>query len=37
MQILHTLRPNNIILASLDVGNLFTNVPVKNIDIIINK
>ena len=37
IQVLHTLRPNNDILVSLDVENLFTNVPVnKTIDIIIN-
>ena len=35
--ILHTTKPNNGILASLDVENLFTNVPVnETIDIIIN-
>ena len=37
IQILHTLKSNNVILASLDVENLFTNVPVnKTIDIILN-
>ena len=37
MQILHTLQPNNGILASLDIENLFTNIPVnETIDIIIN-
>ena len=38
IQVLHTIKANNGILASLDVKNLFTNVPVKEtIDIIINK
>ena len=37
IQVLHTIKPNNGILASLDVENLFTNVPVnETIDIIIN-
>ena len=37
IQVLHTIKPNNGILASLDVENLFTNVPVNvTIDIIIN-
>ena len=37
IQVLHTLKPNNGILASMDVENLFTNVPVsETIDIIIN-
>ena len=36
IQVLHTIKLNNIILASLDVENLFTNVPVcETIDIII--
>ena len=35
MPILHILKPNNGILASLDIENLFTNVPVnETIDII---
>ena len=29
IQVLHTIKPNNGILASLDVENLFTNVPVN--------
>ena len=37
IQVLHTIKPNNGILASLDVENVFTNVPVnETIDIIIN-
>ena len=37
IQVLHKIKPNNCILASLDVENLFTNVPVnETIDIIIN-
>ena len=37
IQVLHTIKPNNGILASLDVENLFTNVPVnETVDIIIN-
>ena len=37
IQVLHTIKPNNGILASLDVENLFTNVPVnETINIIIN-
>ena len=37
IQFLHTLQPNNGLLASLDVENLFTNVSVKKtIDVIIN-
>ena len=37
IQVLHTIQPNNGILASVDVENLFTNVPVnETIDIIIN-
>ena len=37
IQVLHTIKPNNGILALLDVENLFTNVPVnETIDIIIN-
>ena len=37
IQILHTLKPNNVILASLDVENLFIKVPVhETIDIIID-
>ena len=37
MLILHTLKPNNGTLASLDVESLFINVPVnESIDIIIN-
>ena len=37
IQVLRTIKPNNGILASLDVENLFTNVPVnETIDIIIN-
>ena len=37
MQIQHTLKPNNGILASFDVENLFTKVPVnETIDIIMN-
>ena len=37
IQVLHTIKPNNGILASLDIENLFTNVPVnETIDIIIN-
>ena len=37
IQILHTFKPNNGILASLDVEDLFSNVPVnETIDIIIN-
>ena len=37
IQVLHTIKPNNGILASLGVENLFTNVPVNEaIDIIIN-
>ena len=37
IQVLHTIKPNYGILASLDVENLFTNVPVnETIDIIID-
>ena len=37
IQVLYTIKPNNVLLASLDVENLFTNVPVnETIDIIIN-
>ena len=37
IQVLHTIKPNNGILASLDVENLFTNVPVnETVEIIIN-
>ena len=37
IQVLHTIKPNNGILASLDVENLFSNVPVnQTVDIIIN-
>ena len=37
IQVLHTIKPNNGILASVDVENLFTNVPInETIDIIIN-
>ena len=37
IQVLHKIKPNNGILASLDVENLFTNVPVnETVDIIIN-
>ena len=37
IQVLHTIKQNNSILASLDVENLFINVPVnKTIDIFIN-
>ena len=37
MKILHIFEPYNGILASLDVENLFTNVPVnETIDIILN-
>ena len=37
IQVLHKIKPSNGILASLDVENLFTNVPVnETIDIIIN-
>ena len=37
IQVLHTLKPNNGKLTSLDVKNLFTNVPVnETIDIIID-
>ena len=36
IQVLHAVKPNNGILASLDVENLFTNLPVNEIiDIII--
>ena len=36
IQVLHTIKPNNGILASLNVENLFTNVPVnETIDSII--
>ena len=37
IQVLHTIKPNNGMLASLDVENLFTIIHVKEtIDIIIN-
>ena len=37
IQVVHTFKPNNGILASLDVENVFTNVPVnETIDFIIN-
>ena len=37
IRVLHTIKPNNGILTSLDVENLFTNVPVyEKIDIINN-
>ena len=37
IQVLHTIKPNNGILVSLDVENLFSYVPVyETIDIIIN-
>ena len=37
IQVLHRIKPKNGILASLDVENLFTNIPVnETIDIIIN-
>ena len=37
IQVFHTIKPNNGILASLDVENLFTNVPVnETVNIIIN-
>ena len=37
IQVLHTIKPNNGLLASLDVENLFTNVLVnETINIIIN-
>ena len=37
IQVLHTIKPNNGILASLEVENLFTNEPVnERVDIIIN-
>ena len=37
IQVFRTIKPNNGILATLDVENLFTNVPVnETVDIIIN-
>ena len=37
IQVLHTIKPNNGIIASLDVENLFTNFPVnETVDIIID-
>ena len=37
IQVLYTIKPNNGILASLDVENLFTNIPVnETVDNIIN-
>ena len=36
LRVLHTIKPNNGILASLDVENLFTNVPVNETTDIIN-